>query len=107
MIFDVPALIEFLSRSTTLLPGALIFTGTPAGVGMGQNPPRWLADGDEVSVVIEGIGTLSNRVRRGEGGNPLNAFDPWWRKSVAPPSSPPPRMPGTVPGRFASPAPTR
>lgn len=65
MIFDVPALIEFLSRSTTLMPGTLIFTGTPQGVGMGQNPPRWLAEGDEVSVVIEGIGKLSNRVRQG------------------------------------------
>jgi len=65
MIFDVPALIEFLSRSTTLNPGTLIFTGTPQGVGMGRNPPLWLADGDEVSVVIEGIGTLTNRVRQG------------------------------------------
>jgi len=65
MIFDVPALIEFLSRSTTLLPGTLIFTGTPAGVGMGQKPPRWLVDGDEVSIVIEGIGTLTNRVHQG------------------------------------------
>jgi 2-keto-4-pentenoate hydratase/2-oxohepta-3-ene-1,7-dioic acid hydratase in catechol pathway len=63
MIFDVPALIEFLSRSTTLLPGTLIFTGTPQGVGMGRNPPLWLKEGDEVSVVIEGIGTLSNPVR--------------------------------------------
>lgn len=64
MIFDVPTLVEFLSRSTTLLPGTLIFTGTPQGVGMAQNPPRWLGDGDEVSVVIEGIGTLTNTVRR-------------------------------------------
>jgi 2-keto-4-pentenoate hydratase/2-oxohepta-3-ene-1,7-dioic acid hydratase in catechol pathway len=64
MIFDVPALIEFLSRSTTMPPGTLIFTGTPSGVALGQKQPRWLADGDEVSVVIEGIGTLSNRVRQ-------------------------------------------
>jgi 2-keto-4-pentenoate hydratase/2-oxohepta-3-ene-1,7-dioic acid hydratase in catechol pathway len=62
MIFDVPTLIEFLSRGTTLLPGTAIFTGTPQGVGMACNPPRWLVKGDEVSVVIEKIGTLTNRV---------------------------------------------
>lgn len=62
MIHDVPALIAFLSQSTTLLPGTLIFTGTPSGVGMAQDPPLWLKDGDEVSVTIEGIGTLTNRV---------------------------------------------
>lgn len=64
MIHDVPALIEFLSQSTTLLPGTVIFTGTPQGVGMAQNPPLWLKDGDEVSVRIEKIGTLTNRVCR-------------------------------------------
>ena len=63
MIHDVPALIEFLSQSTTLLPGTVIFTGTPSGVGMAQNPPLWLKAGDEVSVMIEKIGTLTNRVR--------------------------------------------
>jgi len=62
----VPALIEFLSQSTTLLPGTAIFTGTPHGVGMARKPPRWLVDGDEVSIVIEGIGTLTNPVRREE-----------------------------------------
>ncbi len=69
MVFDVPTLIAFLSQDTTLLPGTLIFTGTPSGVGMGRKPPRWLAAGDEVSIVIEGIGTLTNPVRsetRGE-----------------------------------------
>jgi 2-keto-4-pentenoate hydratase/2-oxohepta-3-ene-1,7-dioic acid hydratase in catechol pathway len=66
MIFDVPALVEFLSQSTTLLPGTAIFTGTPHGVGMSQQPPRWLPDGDQVSIVIEGIGTLTNPVRREE-----------------------------------------
>ena len=63
MVRDVPALIEFLSQSTTLLPGTAIFTGTPHGVGMAQNPPLWLKDGDEVSVTIEKIGTLTNIVR--------------------------------------------
>jgi len=62
MIFSVPAVIEFLSQSTTLLPGTLIFTGTPQGVGMGRKPPLWLKDGDEVCVTIEKIGTLRNRV---------------------------------------------
>jgi len=63
MIFDVPALVAFLSESTTLLPGTVIMTGTPAGVGMGRTPPVWMKAGDEVSVIIEGIGTLTNPVR--------------------------------------------
>lgn len=50
MIFDVPALIEFLSGSTTLLPGTVILTGTPHGVGMAAKPPRWLRSGDSVHV---------------------------------------------------------
>jgi 2-keto-4-pentenoate hydratase/2-oxohepta-3-ene-1,7-dioic acid hydratase in catechol pathway len=62
MIFDVPTLIEFLSGSTTLLPGTIILTGTPHGVGMARTPPRWLQAGDVVDVEIEGIGTLSNPV---------------------------------------------
>jgi 2-keto-4-pentenoate hydratase/2-oxohepta-3-ene-1,7-dioic acid hydratase in catechol pathway len=63
MVRDVPALIEFLSQSTTLLPGTAIFTGTPHGVGMAQNPPLWLKHGDEVSITIEKIGMLTNTVR--------------------------------------------
>ena len=63
MIFDVPALIAFLSGSTTLLPGTVILTGTPHGVGMARNPPVWLRDGDTVDVEIEHIGRLSNPVR--------------------------------------------
>jgi 2-keto-4-pentenoate hydratase/2-oxohepta-3-ene-1,7-dioic acid hydratase in catechol pathway len=63
MVHDVPAIIAFLSQSTTLLPGTAIFTGTPEGVGLGQKPPVWLKDGDEVSITIEKIGTLTNRVR--------------------------------------------
>lgn len=62
MIFDVPALIEFLSGSTTLLPGTVILTGTPHGVGMAAKPPRWLKAGDHVSIEIEGIGRLDNPV---------------------------------------------
>lgn len=63
MIFDVPTLIEFLSGSTTLLPGTVILTGTPQGVGMAQQPPRWLRPGDTVAIEIEGIGTLTNPVQ--------------------------------------------
>ena len=62
MIFDVPRLIEFLSGSTTLYPGAVILTGTPSGVGMARTPPRWLRPGDTVTIEIEGIGALTNPV---------------------------------------------
>jgi 2-keto-4-pentenoate hydratase/2-oxohepta-3-ene-1,7-dioic acid hydratase in catechol pathway len=62
MIFDVPTLIEFLSGSTTLLPGTVILTGTPQGVGIARKPPLWLKAGDQISVVIEKIGTLANPV---------------------------------------------
>ncbi|HVM62273.1 MAG TPA: fumarylacetoacetate hydrolase family protein [Verrucomicrobiae bacterium] len=63
MIFDVATLIEFLSGSTTLLPGTVILTGTPHGVGMARNPPVWLKPGDTVTVEIESIGRLTNPVR--------------------------------------------
>lgn len=62
MIFDVSTLIEFLSGSTTLLPGTVILTGTPHGVGMARDPQVWLAPGDRVVVEIEGIGALENPV---------------------------------------------
>lgn len=63
MIFDVPTLIEFLSGSTTLLPGTVIFTGTPSGVGMAVKPtPRYLQPGDTVTVEIEKIGALTNPI---------------------------------------------
>ena len=62
MIFDVPTLISFLSGSTTLLPGTLILTGTPSGVGEARNPKRFLVPGDEVTVEIEGLGILTNPV---------------------------------------------
>lgn len=63
MIFDVPALVAYLSGSTTLVPGTVILTGTPHGVGMAVKPePRWLRPGDSVSIEIEGIGTLTNPV---------------------------------------------
>jgi 2-keto-4-pentenoate hydratase/2-oxohepta-3-ene-1,7-dioic acid hydratase in catechol pathway len=62
MEFDVARIIEFLSGSTTLLPGTVILTGTPPGVGMSQDPPRWLKEGDVVTIEIEGIGKLTNPV---------------------------------------------
>jgi 2-keto-4-pentenoate hydratase/2-oxohepta-3-ene-1,7-dioic acid hydratase in catechol pathway len=62
MIFDVPTIIEFLSASTTLLPGTVILTGTPHGVGMARTPARFLQPGDTVTIEIEGIGALTNPV---------------------------------------------
>lgn len=62
MIFDVPTLIEFLSGSTTLLPGTVILTGTPHGVGMARKPPVWLKAGDRLTIEIEKIGSLTNPV---------------------------------------------
>ena len=60
---EVAELIAFISRDTTLLPGTVILTGTPEGVGFARQPPVFLADGDIIEVTIEGIGTLSNPVR--------------------------------------------
>ncbi|MDM5284648.1 fumarylacetoacetate hydrolase family protein [Peribacillus castrilensis] len=62
LIFTVPKIISFLSQSMTLMPGDLIATGTPPGVGMGRNPKIWLKNGDRMNVSIEKIGTLSNHV---------------------------------------------
>ncbi len=62
MIFDIATLFEFLSGSTTLLPGTVILTGTPHGVGMARTPPRWLHAGDSVTIEIEKIGALTNPV---------------------------------------------
>ena len=61
LIFPVPVLISRLSQRLPLLPGDVIFTGTPAGVGLGRSPQRWLADGDELVSTIEGIGELRQR----------------------------------------------
>ena len=62
LIFGVPELIEYLSSMITLEPGDIISTGTPAGVGLGRTPPRWLRPGEEVLIEIEKIGTLRNPV---------------------------------------------
>ncbi|MCY4087235.1 MAG: fumarylacetoacetate hydrolase family protein [Actinomycetia bacterium] len=60
LIFSVPELVEWVSRHITLEPGDLIFTGTPEGVGMGQDPPRYLCGGMVVETTIEGIGSMRN-----------------------------------------------
>lgn len=62
MIFPVATLISELSRGMTLVPGTVILTGTPSGVGFARTPPRFLADGDRVEIEIESIGRLSNPV---------------------------------------------
>ncbi|TVR49128.1 MAG: 5-carboxymethyl-2-hydroxymuconate isomerase [Puniceicoccaceae bacterium] len=62
MIFSVAELISFLSGSKTLLPGTVILTGTPHGVGFAQKPPRFLKPGDQVEIEIEGLGRLANPV---------------------------------------------
>src|SRR5579872_6113425 len=61
MIFPIPVLLSRLSRIVTFYPGDVIFTGTPAGVGLGRDPQRWLAHGDELVSTIEGIGELRQR----------------------------------------------
>lgn len=58
LIFSVPALVARISAVLPLLPGDVIFTGTPPGVGLGRTPQRWLAPGDELVSTIEGIGEL-------------------------------------------------
>lgn len=62
LIFDIPYIISDFSKGITLKPGDIISTGTPAGVGMGFNPPKTLKPGDTVKCVIEGIGALTNIV---------------------------------------------
>jgi acylpyruvate hydrolase len=64
LVFSIPDLIAWISQGTTLEPGDVILTGTPGGVGAARTPPRWLVDGDEVAITIEGLGTLRNPVVR-------------------------------------------
>ena len=62
LIFDISHIVSELSQGMTLKPGTIIATGTPAGVGMGFNPPKFLVPGDVVECTIEGIGTIANKV---------------------------------------------
>lgn len=61
-LFDIPALIEWLSRGLTLLPGDIVATGTPSGVGFARTPPEFLHPGDVVECEIEGIGRIRNQI---------------------------------------------
>lgn len=63
LIFDVPTLIQTISQGITLRPGDVIATGTPAGVGIGFKPPKFLAIGDVIAVEIDGLGRIENTVR--------------------------------------------
>jgi 2,4-didehydro-3-deoxy-L-rhamnonate hydrolase len=63
MIFDVPTLVSYVSQFMTLLPGDVISTGTPAGVGLGMNPPTYLKAGDVVELGIEGLGESRQQVK--------------------------------------------
>ncbi len=62
LIFDIPAIIEYFSLGTTLEPGMIFCTGTPAGVGLGRTPPEYLKVGDVMEAEVEGIGVLRNAV---------------------------------------------
>ena len=62
LIFDIPTIIETLSAGMTLQPGDVIATGTPAGVGIGFNPPKWLKTGDTIKIEVQGLGVLENAV---------------------------------------------
>jgi 2-keto-4-pentenoate hydratase/2-oxohepta-3-ene-1,7-dioic acid hydratase in catechol pathway len=62
LIFRIPELIQYISSITPLLPGDVISTGTPAGVGLGRTPKRWLRAGETVTVSVEGLGELTNPV---------------------------------------------
>ena len=62
LVFKIPELIEYLSSITALLPGDIISTGTPPGVGLGRTPKRWLKPGESVTVTVEGLGSLTNPV---------------------------------------------
>jgi 2-keto-4-pentenoate hydratase/2-oxohepta-3-ene-1,7-dioic acid hydratase in catechol pathway len=62
LIFDIPTLIETISAGITLLPGDIIATGTPAGVGIGFDPPRFMTSGDTIEISITGLGTQRNRI---------------------------------------------
>ncbi|MNE09262.1 Ureidoglycolate lyase [compost metagenome] len=62
LLFKIPELIEYISTFTELLPGDVIATGTPGGVGAFRTPPLWMKPGDVVEVEVEGIGTLKNTV---------------------------------------------
>ena len=62
LIFKLPELIEYISSITPLLPGDIVSTGTPSGVGLGRTPKRWLQPGETITITVEGVGSLTNPV---------------------------------------------
>ena len=62
LIFDIATLVSLLSEAVCLLPGDIIVTGTPSGVGLARKPPLWMKHGDVCEVEIEGIGILTNPI---------------------------------------------
>jgi 2-keto-4-pentenoate hydratase/2-oxohepta-3-ene-1,7-dioic acid hydratase in catechol pathway len=65
MIFKIPKIIEYVSTWTTLLPGDVLVTGTPGGVGARRNPPVWMKPGDKVEIEIDKVGILENSIADG------------------------------------------
>ena len=65
MIFSVRQIVSYLSKDMTLLPGTVIITGTPEGVGMGRKPQLWLKPGDVCEIDLEGVGVLKNKIIAG------------------------------------------
>ena len=63
LIFNIPFLVSYISQFMTLLPGDVISTGTPAGVGLGFNPPIYLQPGDQVELGIDGLGSSKQKAR--------------------------------------------
>ncbi len=82
MLVDVPSAVEFFSSFTRLVPGDVIATGTPGGVGFARTPPVWMHPGDIIEVTVEDVGTIRNRVVAEEG-----APADWrWRPGISPKS---------------------
>jgi 2-keto-4-pentenoate hydratase/2-oxohepta-3-ene-1,7-dioic acid hydratase in catechol pathway len=73
MIFGVAEIVSFVSQAITLEPGDLIITGTPAGVGAFRDPPVWLRPGDEITIEIDGLGSITNPVTADSNTNPTAA----------------------------------
>jgi 5-carboxymethyl-2-hydroxymuconate isomerase len=73
LVFDIPALVEFISAVITLEPGDVVVTGTPAGVGVFRDPPVLLAPGDVVTVEVGGVGRLTNPVVAADGTAPAGS----------------------------------
>ena len=91
MLVDVPSAVEFFSSFTRLVPGDVIATGTPGGVGFARTPPVWMQPGDVIEITVEGLGSIRNRVVAEEGAPPTGAGAPAARcqRILTPPDHPP------------------